>query len=305
MMGAMVRRASAIVLGLVLVAGPAEAADGDVAPERPFVVAAQGAMAQASVSMSRAGYGLFGDVGGQSAALRSFGRQWLLAWDVEAGARIGVLANANPYLALYGLAGAASLQPVYRLSDAPVSPAVMVRVHDEASVLWNGRRPLGRGRELNDMDGVGGITGRATAGGGAGVSWLDARRSVLVLAFVQEWFQTHGVYNPAASFTEIGVTARLDATSGFFAALEARYGIGPAHDDVFLDRTTRATRFGVGASARRIFANRMWLGAFVDLDRESQSTVFHHPAPGTEFDTSSPANFSAGVTFGIPIGGGS
>lgn len=81
-----------------------------------FELVARGATAGVAVGMSRAGYSLMGDLGGDSAGIRSFDRRrWLLQWDVLLAARGGELANKEPYLSLFGARALAWIEPVRRL----------------------------------------------------------------------------------------------------------------------------------------------------------------------------------------------
>jgi hypothetical protein len=267
-----------------------------------FEVVARGPTIQASAGMSRAGYRLMGDLGGQSAGIRSFSfGRWLLSWDVIASARGGVLANTEPYLSLFGVSAAAWVEPVYRLLDSGWSPAVSARLGDDAVIMWHPGVSLGELHQLNDMDGVGGVFARGLIRAGGGASFLDGTRSFLLQAFAQEFFQSHGANADAKAFTEVGISARFDWTRGLSAALEGSTGTTLSLDDAALHRTYRTSRIGAAGNVRKIFGNGTWLALFVSLKRDSDRVTYE--ATNTTFDTASPADFTLGAAFGFSLWG--
>ncbi len=269
------------------------------AEEPRFEVVARGATVQAAIGMSRAGYRLTGDVGGESAGMRSFGRRWLLSWDVLVSGRVGVLANKEPYLSLFGMRASAFVEPAYRFFDHGWSPVVSARLGGDASVLWNPLASLADLRTLNDMDGVGGVVARGLVRAGGGASFLDGRRSLLLQFFAQEVLQAHGVNSDGKALSEIGVGARFDWTWGVSAAFEATAGTTLGLEDPALQRTSRTTRIGAAGSARKIFANGMWLALFASIARDSQHVTYE--ATQTSFVTGDPADVTFGAAFGISL----
>ena len=276
-------------------------AGGDVgAQSERFEVVARGATIQASAGMSRAGYRLMGDLGGQSAGIRSFAsRRWLLSWDVIAAARGGVLANTEPYLSLFGIRAAAWAEPAYRFLDGGWSPIVSARLGDDALVMWHPGVSLGEIDRLNDMDGVGGVFAR-----GLVVQWrsLVSRRyaaPLLLQAFAQESFQSHGVNADAKAFTEVGLSARFDWTEGSRPALEGSTGTTVSREDAGLHLTSRTTRIGAAGNVRKIFANGSWLALFVSFKRDFDHLTYE--STNTTFDTASPADFTGGAAFGLSL----
>lgn len=289
-------RASALLLfssAALLGAGVAHA-------DQPrFEVVSRGATVQAAIGMSRAGYRLTGDVGGESAGIRSFGRRWLLSWDVLASVRFGVLANREPYLSLFGMRTSAFVEPAYRFFERGWSPVVSARLAGDASVLWNPLASLADLRTLNDMDGVGGVVARGLVRAGGGASFLDDGRSLLLQFFVQESLQSHGINSDGKALSEVGAGARFDWTWGLSAAFEATAGTTLSLEDGALQRTSRTTRIGAAGSARKIFANGMWLSLFVSIARDSQHVTYE--ATQTSFVTSDPADFTLGAAFGFSL----
>jgi hypothetical protein len=135
------------------------------------------------------------------------------------------------------------------------------------------------------------------AGGGA--SFLEAGRSLLLQAFVQESLQAHGVNTDGKAFTQGGLGARFDSTWGFTAAVEAVAGSTIAIEEPLLDRTVRTTRIGLAGNARRIVSSGAWLAVFASIARDTQHIVYR--ATQTTFDTSSPADFTVGLSLGLPL----
>ncbi len=243
-----------------------------------------------------------GDLGGESAGIRAFAAgRWLLSWDVIASVRGGVLANREPYLSLFGMSAAAWIEPVYRFLDHGWSPAVSVRLGDDALVMWHPGVSLGELHRLNDMDGVGGVFARGLVRAGGGASFLDGTRSLLLQVFAQEFFQSHGANADAKAFTEVGIAARFDWTRGFSAALEGSTGTTLRLDDAALHRTYRTSRIGVAGNVRKIFANGMWLALFGSLKRDADHVTYE--ATNTTFDTASPADVTLGAAFGFSLRG--
>lgn len=289
-------RSLAVLLSGSLALSSAAVARAD---EPPFEVVARGATVQAAIGMSRAGYRLTGDVGGESAGIRSFGRRWLLSWDVLASGRLGVLANREPYLSLFGMRASAFVEPAFRFFDQGWSPVVSARLGADASVLWNPVASLADLRTLNDMDGVGGVVARGLVRVGGGASYLGGGRSLMLQLFAQEELQAHGLNSDGKALSAVGASARFDWTWGLSAALEATAGTTLSIEDAALQRTSRTTRLGAAGSARKIFANGMWLGLFVSIARDSQHVTYE--ATQTSFVSSDPADFTLGAAFGVSL----
>lgn len=288
-------RASALLLiGSALFGASTAHAD-----EPRFEVVARGVTVQAALGMSRAGYRLTGDLGGESAGIRSFGSRWLLTWDVLASFRAGVLANKEPYLSLFGMRASAFVEPAYRFFDYGWSPIVSARLGGDVSVLWNGLASLGDLRTLNDMDGVGGVVARGLVRVGGGASYVGGGRSLSLQLFGQELLQGHGVTSDGLALSMVGGAARFDWTWGLSASIEATAGTSLSLEDPALQRTSRTTRIGAAGSARKIFSNGMWLGLFVSIAQDSHHVTYE--TTQTSFVSSDPADFTLGLSFGVSL----
>ncbi len=283
-------------IGFLALPGQARA---DEAPARPFEVVARGPVLQASLGMSRAGYRLFGDLGMETVGLRAFGAHWLVAWDLGASFTVGVLANREPYRALYGFRAASFIEPTYRFLTGAVSPVLSARLGADMSIVGTPGVSLGELGDVNDMDGVGGVSARGLARFGGGASFLDRTRSLLLVAFFQEALRSHGQNADGAAFSEVGAMARFDWTWGLSVALEGTAGTTVIFDDPALGRTWRKTRFGASGWARKIFANGMWLGLFASLSRETDHVTYE--ATGNVFEPSGPADVTLGAAFGVSL----
>jgi hypothetical protein len=291
-------RRAAIVLAVLIAMEPAALAE-EPRPPKDLEVVARGGTVQASIGMSRAGYRILGDLGGETVGMRTFDERWLLAWDFIVTGRVGVLANTEPYLPIFGAHARAFIEPAYRFSVGSWSPVVSARLDGDGSLVFNPTAGPSELQNINDMDGVGGVNGRGLVRAGAGASFLDAAHAFLVQAFAEELFESHGQNREAAAFTQGGLSLRFDWTWGLSASLQGTVGTTIPRTDGGLDRTTRTTRFGLSGDARKIFKNGMWIGLWVFLERDLQTATYEDT--GNVFDTASPADFTLGLSYGFSL----
>lgn len=277
------------------------AASTAAAEEPGLEVATRGPTVQAEVGMSRAGYRLMADLGGETAGLRTIGSHWLFAWDLLGAARLGVLANTEPYLFLFGARLSALAEPSYRFLTDTLSPVLSARLQGDGSFLWPVATPGRDLMTLNDMDGVGGVVGRGRGRLGAGLSYLEGGRSLLLTGFGEETMATHGQNKSGEAFTGGGVAARFDWSWGLSATLEVGGATTiAAHDDA-LDRTASTTRLSAAGGARKIFDSGVWLGLESSIQRDTEHVRYE--ATGTDFDVAPPADFRLGLALGVSLWG--
>lgn len=285
---------SLLVLAAVCLAGREARAD-----EPRFEVAARGATLQADLGLSRGGYHLMSDLGGEAFGIRSYGRHWLFAWDVLGSARLGALANTEPYLFLFGARLAAMAEPVYRFLPGALSPTLSARLAGDAMVLWPVADPDRDLRTLNDMDELAGVVGHGRGRVAVGLSSLGDGKSLLVEGFGEESLTTHTQNADGEAFSGGGLAARFDWAWGLVAELEISGATTLALRDDALDRTTQTTRLAAAGSARKIFDNGMWLGLYSSIRRDTASVTWE--ATGTRFDVAPPADFVLGAAFGVQL----
>jgi hypothetical protein len=264
-----------------------------------FDLVARGPVVGAGVGMSRAGYSLMFDVGGQSAGIRSFAeRRWLLSWDVLLTGRVGRLANTEPYLTLLGVRGSAFVEPAYRTADTAWSPVVSARIGGDATSLF----PPGVSRSelhtLNDMDGTAGLFARGLVRAGGGASYLDRAHALLLQVFLQERLQTAGVFENARAFTQVGFSARYDWTAGLSMYLEGTWGMAAVRESPDLARTDRTTRKGLAGSVRKTFGGWLWVALSSSIEQDTDHVVY---GGKTSFDTADPADFTATLSLGASL----
>ncbi len=283
---------AATALGLALVAAARVSA-----AREPFEVVVRGPVVGPTIAMSRAGYSLLGELGAETAGIRSFAdRRLLVSWDLLFVGRGGQHANTEPYLWVYGFRGSAFVEPAWRTSDTPWSPVVSARLASEGSVMWTTSRSFD---ELNHMDGVGGIFGRGTVRASGGVSYLGDGRSFLAQVFVQELLQTPGLETAGRAFTQLGLGARWDA-GRLSTAIEGTWGATTLREEPALQRTARTTRMGV-AGHLRIRFGRFWLGGQGALSRDSHHVEYRET--DSAYDSADPGDFRFGLLLGASLWG--
>jgi hypothetical protein len=259
-----------------------------------FELVSRGPIVGGSIGMSRAGYTLLFDVGGQSAGIRSFAaNRLLLSWDVSLTARAGELANTEPYVTLYGLRGASFIEPALRTSESAWSPVVSARLGGDAIALFHPGVSWSELHTLNDMDGAAGLFARGLVRLGGGASYLDRRHSLLLQAFAQERMQTGGVFDRARAFTQIGFSGRWDWMSGLSMYLEGSWGSTTARK-LAVGATDRTTRMSLAGYVRKTFGGWIWVALASSIDRDTDRVEYANLA----FDTADPADFSLGLSVG-------
>jgi hypothetical protein len=260
-----------------------------------FELVSRGPVVGGSVGMSRAGYTLLFDVGGQSAGIRSFAeRRLLLSWDVSLTARAGELANTEPYVTLFGFHGASFAELAHRTSERAWSPVLSGRLGADAIALLHPGVSWSELHTLNDMDGAAGVFARGLVRAGGGASYLDRAHSLLLQAFVQERMQTGGVFDHARAFTKLGFSARWDWTPRLSMYLEGTWGSTTARRSAGLGLTDRTTRMGLAGYVRKTFGGWLWLALTSSIDRDTDHLEYGR----VSFDTADPADFSLGLSVG-------
>jgi hypothetical protein len=266
------------------------------AQAEPFELVSRGPIAGANIGMSRAGYTLLFDLGGQSAGIRSFAeRRLLLSWDVMLTARAGQLANTEPYVTLFGVRGASFVEPAYRTRESAWSPVISGRLGADAIALFHPGVSLSELHTLNDMDGAAGLFARGLVRAGFGASYLESAHSLLLQAFVQERMQTGGVFDRARAFTQLGFSARWDWLAGLAMYLEGTWGKSATRSSPALARTDRTTRVGLAGNVRKTFGGWLWVALSSSIDRDTDHVVY---GGRTSFDTADPADFTLGLSLG-------
>ncbi|MGZ3423441.1 MAG: hypothetical protein ACXVEF_28380 [Polyangiales bacterium] len=274
----------------LLAATPAEA--------EHFEVVARGPVLSMGIGMSRAGYSLMFELGGESTGIRSFAHdRLLLSWDVLLAARVGQLANTEPYLTLFGVRGRSFIEPAYRTSEGAWSPVISTRLGADAIALFHPGVSYSELHTLNDMDGAGGVSARGLVRAGGGASFLDHDRSLLLQAFLQEHLDTGGVFKRGRAFTQLGFSARYDTPTGWMTYVEGMWGATTARESPGLGRTDRTTRMGISGSLRKVLGGIVWVGLDASLQRDTDHVVYE--PSHTTFDTTDPGDFTLALSFGV------
>lgn len=260
----------------------------------------QGAIVHAGFAMAPVGDAIMGDLGGESAGLRSGDdRRWLLRWDVLLAMKGGYLGNQHPFLFMLGMRSLAWVAEGYRFMHASRwSPYAGGRLGGAMQLLGHPGLASDAFDTINSVDGVGGVVGEATGRVEAGVSFLDDTRSLLLLAFMQEQLQAPRTNTPGLAFTQGGLGARFDLTRSVIAELEGVWGVTANRTDALRGITDQTTRIGVSGTVRKIFGDRIWLGATVLWMRDTDSLAYTN---GLTYGTANPATLDMEIFFGVAL----
>ena len=310
---ALAMRVTRFFLAILLTTGAAVGATGrmsfaqtvaatESAAAPRFESGVRGAIVEGQIGTSRAGDALMFELGAETAGLRSLkDRRWILLWDVRAAGRGGYLANQHPYLFLIGAREVAWAEGGYRFRAAGrFSPYLGARLGNEGHVMVHPSLALSAFDTINDVDRVGGTALAGSARIDFGASLLDDRRSLLLVAFVQEELRSALVNTPAQAFTEGGLGARLDVASGTTLQVEGLFGLTPTRRNSYLGFTDRTTRVAGTASVRKTFRNGMWIAASMSLERDSDHVVYD--SGGAIYDSKDAPRFDLAILYGVPLG---
>ncbi len=286
------RAALACVALALCLASPARA--------HAFDSVSQGAIFDAGIGTTPVGDSLLGELGGQSVGLRRLGKRWLIQWDGLVALKGGTLAAAHPYTALVGGHARLFAESGYRFSPGRWSPYLGLRLSGDLQALLPPGHGFGDLDTINNIDGVGdlNLSGAVRIAGGA--SFLAGRRSLLVDLFAQEDGRIGETNLPAAAFTDVGLTLRFDLERSLEVTAEGFWGATGSKSTPALQLTDTTTHLGATVSARKIFANAMWLGATLADSVERDSVRYQ--SPDRTFDTQSAPTFSFVLLYGFPLG---
>ena len=302
MRGAASPRVRCAILALALCASPhAHALLPRLPPETEYKSGSQGAVVAVSIGTSAVGDTLMGELGGESTAIRTLQDQtYLLRWDTWLSAKGGELANQHPYFTLLGGRTHADVEFGRRFSWTPRwSLYAGGGASLDLGLLAATSLGLGSLDTANAMDGVGGLTARGALRVEGGGSWIDGRRSLLLVVFVEESARNGGTRLPGIALTSIGVSARFDIANRLFLACEASWGRSLTASDAVRGLSDRTMHESLSLSIRKIFERGMWLGAALSLAVDKDHTVY---TQGMTYDTSDAPSFGLLVTFGVPLG---
>jgi hypothetical protein len=292
---------------VLLAAAPEALAQQSAPPAVPalpeYASVVRGATADFSFGSTAAGYSLLGDVGLQSAGIRTIrDRAWVIQWDRSIAVRGGILGNTHPLADLYGGAASASVEVGRRWRPSHRwSPYTGANLNGQLSLVTHPGTPFDKLDSINDVDGVGGLNAHIAARLVGGASFLDGggAHSLLLFAFAQETARAPGVVAPGITFTEAGAGARWDVAGRLMVQIEGLAGESPVSTDDGLRSTDRKTELALSASVRKIFANGMWVAASSSLARQYDHRVYLDG--GATYDTADVPSFNVALTYGVPI----
>lgn len=306
------RAAGALLMALLGATArpPAARAAEDVVVTRPapappsalFDNSVLGAIGDGGIGTSMAGDTLMLELGGQWAGLRTVrDRRWLAQWDALVAGRGGYLANEHPYLSLVGGRETAWGEAGYRFrAQRRWSPYLGVRLGNEIDLMKHPGLAWSDLATINNVDRVGGIVAGGLIRVAFGGSFLDDRRSLLVVAFIQEQLNAAETNTPAQAFTGVGLGARFDVARRLTASVEGAWGVTPTRRDSLRELTDRTARIAAAIGVRKIFCNGMWAGLSSSIERDSDHLVYF--VTGNVYDTANAPRFGVSLLYGFPLG---
>jgi hypothetical protein len=280
----------------------ARADDGDLLAIPRFDEGVHGLIVDGGIGTSMVGDTLMFELGGQWSAVRSYGRRrWLVQWDGLLAARGGYLANEHPFLFLIGGHELAWAELGRRfVADRDWSPYAGVRLGNEIFLMKHPGLAWSDVDTINSVDRVGGVVATGLVRADVGASLLDALRSLLLVAFVQEELHAAETNTPAQAFLGAGVGARFDLASHHLSAsAEASLGVAPERRDSLRGFTDRTARVAASLSARKSFGRGMWISLSTFIARDSDHMVYS--ATGNVYDTTNAPQFGLSLLYGIAV----
>lgn len=297
------RRAIGFAWLCVIASGPgaARAEEGCLAPIPPFDNTVRGAIADGGIGTSLVGDSLMFELGGQWTGIHSLrGRRWLLQWDALVAARGGYLANEHPYLFLIGghELGWAEIGRRF-VANNQWSPYAGARLGNELFLMKHPGLAWADFDTINSVDRVGGTVASGMIRVDAGTSFLDERRSLLLVAFIQEELHAAETNTPAQAFLGVGAGARLDLAHRLAASAEVSWGAAPERRDSLREFTDSTSRVAASLGVRKTFRNGMWAGLSTFIARDSDHMVYY--VTGNVYDTVNAPQFGLSVLYGLPV----
>jgi hypothetical protein len=285
-----VRSIGGLVAALALSVAPSASA---------FENVTRGATATFEFGTYPVGDTLMGQIGGDWQGLRvSRDYHWVTQWEVFAALKGGYLGNQHPFLFLIGPHLFSWVEGGYRLSGQKgFSPYFGARIGGDVQLLGNPDVP--QFDRINAVDGVGGVVAQGWARVGAGQSYVDDKRSVLIEVFAQELLQARQVNTPSHAFTGLGVSLRVDVPQSWTMTIEAAWGATALRRSAFFDVTDYTSRATIGGSLRKIFKNGMWIGGMLSYERDMDQV--NYESAQTSYDTANAPMFTAQIFYGLPL----
>lgn len=272
-----------------------------------FDSAVQGAIVDAGIGTSADGDTLMFEVGGEWAGVKTFrDGSWLLQWDALLAGRGGYLANQHPYFFLIGGKELAWAEAGYRFSGSGRwSPYLGGRLGNDARIMAHPGLALSAFDTVNNADRVGGDGASGLIRVDVGASFLDAQRSLLLVAFVEEALRAREINTGGQALAGVGIAARFDIAHSVATSVEIIRGVTPTRTDQLRGSTDQTTRTGGAAAFRKVFHNQMWFGASVFLERDTDHIVYAaSAASAATYNTASAPWFGMTVLYGLPLWNG-
>jgi hypothetical protein len=247
----------------------------------------------------RTGYGALGEMGVRWLGERSlWERRWIARWDLAVSAQGGVSESVLPDAPLFGGRALLEGELGYRL-QAPSAWSALVVVHAAGDIGWL-QATSARGAAQSDSNGIEPFSAGGKLRAGFGVSYLDASRSLSLVAFLQEALRPTALSPRGLPFTEGGVELRLDLARSLSLRVDASMGTALSHDAP-LSSTDRTDHVELGVGVSKWLTRRLWIGLDATAARDTDRVGY--AASHTTYSTSGVPDVTLGISAGFSLGG--
>ncbi len=173
------------------------------------------------------------------------------------------------------------------------------RLNGDLSVMTHPGTTLGKLNTLNDANGVLGVNARGLVRAAIGLSMLEGKHALVLVAFFQEAGNAPDVYTPGMAYSEGGVAARFDIARRLTASLEALAGRSATRTEAALDTTVQSSYAEISGLVRGSFKNGIWLALSGVYGRQFDHRVYR--ASMTTYNTANAPDFNVTLLLGIPF----
>jgi hypothetical protein len=284
------------MLGVLLLAAPETYAD-----DNEYRNVSLGAIADIGYGSSAGGDTILAELGAEYVGIQTFrSRSLLVQWDTLLAARGGIVGNTLPYTSVAGGHTLANAEAGYRFQrHGRFSFYLGGRLNGDLSIVTHPGTTLGELNRLNNADGVLGVNASGAVRVDLGLSMLDGKRSLVLVAFFQEAGIAPDVYTSGIAYSEGGVAARFDIARRLTASLEAFAGRGATRTQAALDTTVQSSYAALSGVVRGSFRNGIWLALSGMYGREFDHRVYR--ASMTTYNTANAPDFNVTLLLGIPF----
>ncbi len=263
------------VLACLGCAAALAAAAPPAASEAPFASSIDGVELRPEVGTGIYGYHLTGNLGVTSFSVRLLDTRWLLSWDGAAELTLGAVAYEHPYYAVYGAQANGEAEGGLRLAPAaPLSAYVAASLGAGASAITQSGVPLDGGAAGNNLGSFGGPLGHANLRPGFGLSYLDAKQSLVAEAQLLGELDSPQADLPAAGYFGGALHLRYDLKDSLAAIGDLSYAATPSFSNPALGTETSLGRWTLAAEAVKTLGRGFFAGLGISVGRTATTIAF-------------------------------